>query len=540
MTVSRAKNAIPTAAVFVIALALRVTVLVQLSGVPLFRTPQLDSLEYLEWAQKIASGDFSYPATPIHGPGYPIVLGALLAITRSLAAARIVQAILGSFTAVLILLIARKVYGRRAGLIAGLLAAAYGPLILIEVSILGEGLLLLLLTLTVWISTAEPPTRARSIVAGLAFGFAAVVRPTALVLAPIFIRRTRLFLFALFAAYAVLPVMYQHWASTGDLVVVQTSGGFNFYLGNSTTHDGTPWARPGGEWDWARGAAWRAGVRGAADEDRFYVQEAFRDVRAHPLRFARLLGTKALWLIQTDEIRDSHAFAFFTSHSTLLRWLPGFGIVFALAAAGIATTLRERPRSWMILGWLILMSGAVLLLVIGMRYRMPIMPPLFMLAGAGTDAILRAAETRQRRLFLVLFSTAALAFACTHIRRHEPSHDLTEERAMNALALLKERDLTAARAQAAQTASANPRSSLAWLTLGDVEASRGAWPEAEQAWRRAIAADRRTARAWSHLAFAFMRRGDRGNAERALLQAIAIKEEREAIENLQKLRSGGR
>lgn len=526
------------AAIFALALTLRLIVLAQLSDVALFRTPQLDSLEYLTWAEQLASRDFSWPPTPIHGPGYPMVLGTILAVVRSLAAARIIQAILGSFTAVFIFLIARKFHGPRAGVMAGLLAAMYAPLILIDVSIFGEGLLVLLLAVSVYVVSTGRRTIFRSMVAGLAFGFAATVRPTALVLTPLFLRRTKFLLFAALAAYPILPVMFHHWSATGDIVAVQTSGGFNLYLGNSPKHDGTAWARPGGEWDWARGAAWRAGVRDAANEDPFFVAAAVREIREDPAGFVRLLGLKALWLIQADEIRDSHSFTFFSLHSPLLRWLPGFGIAFALGVAGIIAAVRERTHSWMILGWLVLMPAALLLLVIGMRYRMPLVPPLIIMAGAGADAMLRAFEARQRRALTALAAAVVVAFVAAHARRHDPTHDVTEERALNALALMKERNLPAARAAAADAAYSNPRNSLAWLTFGDVEAARGAWREAEEAWRRAIAADPRTARAWSHLAYAFMRRGDKDNAERALLRALAIKEEEEAVANLKKLRTG--
>ncbi|HJW14143.1 MAG TPA: hypothetical protein VJ776_05585, partial [Thermoanaerobaculia bacterium] len=57
--------------VFSVALAVRLAVWSQLSDHPLFRAPQLDSLEYVSWASAIAAGDFRWPSPPPHGPGYP-------------------------------------------------------------------------------------------------------------------------------------------------------------------------------------------------------------------------------------------------------------------------------------------------------------------------------------------------------------------------------------------------------------------------------------------------------------------------------------
>ena len=65
------------AIVFAAALALRIAIVVQLRGTALFRTPELDSIEYFTWAQRIASGNFTWPAAPPHGPGYPLFLGCL-------------------------------------------------------------------------------------------------------------------------------------------------------------------------------------------------------------------------------------------------------------------------------------------------------------------------------------------------------------------------------------------------------------------------------------------------------------------------------
>jgi hypothetical protein len=533
------RDRVAPAAVFVLALVLRLLVLAQLSDLPLFRTPQLDSLEYLEWASRIAAGDFSWPETPIHGPGYPMFLGGALAIARSLSGARVVQAFAGSVTALLIFLIASRLHGRRAAIVAGVLAACYAPLIFIDVSIFGEGLLVLLLTLVAYL-TVRPPGRRPALVAalaGLAFGFAITVRPTALVLAPLFLRRPKVLVFVAMAAYPIVPVLVHNWSASGDVVALQASGGMNFYIGNSPKHDGTAWARPGGEWDWLRGSAWRNGHRAPSDQDRFYVDQAFREIEAQPFRYARLIAAKALWLVQSDEIRDSHSFRFFELSSPLLRWLPGFGLVFAFAAAGLVAAVRQRELSYVVTGWIVLASAALMLLVIGVRYRMPLVPPLLVFAGVGVDALWRAAANRQRREVVTLGGIALVAFALTHARDHHPTHDLTEERAMNALALLKEGNIVNARNAAVRATELGPRSALAWLTLGDIEASRGSWTAAEAAWRRAIACDARTARAWSHLALAFIRRGDGANAERALRRSISIKPEAEALANLERLRA---
>jgi 4-amino-4-deoxy-L-arabinose transferase-like glycosyltransferase len=350
------------AIVFAAALALRVAVVVQLRGTALFRTPELDSVEYFEWARRIAAGDFTWPAAPPHGPGYPFFLGALLFITHgSMFAVQVLQAIAGSVTAVVIALIAdRSARGtgddgsrRYAGLFAGLLAALYGPLALIDVSILAEGLFVLLLAsslLALIESTTSAHQRAMLFFAGTALGLAIIVRPTAAILIPIYAmyiwRRTAraaILVFGLAVLYPVLPVLVHNFSTTGDLFAIQSGGGMNFYIGNSPAHDGTAWARPGGAWDWLRGEPWRIGLRGAAVEDRYFVGKTIREIAASPGSFVALLVRKFVWLTQNDEIRDSHSFDYFLIRAPLLRATIGFSILLPFALFGLSVLRRAMP-----------------------------------------------------------------------------------------------------------------------------------------------------------------------------------------------------
>ncbi|HUP47344.1 MAG TPA: tetratricopeptide repeat protein [Thermoanaerobaculia bacterium] len=548
LTMSRGER-IVAAGVFYVALVLRLFVLAQLQDEPLFRTPQLDSLEYAEWGMRLAAGDFSWPAAPIHGPGYPMLIGAVLAVTGSLTAVRVVQAILGSLAALLLFATARRFYGPLAGAAAGLLHAVCAPLILIDVSILAESLLVFLLTLVLWLTARlsrgefRRPALLR-IVTGLLLGFAIVVRPTAIALVPLVAwfalrgaprRGMALLHFTLAVAYPVVPVVIHNYATPDQVVAVQSSGGMNFYIGNSPLHDGTAWARPGGEWDTLRGTAWRAGVTGAAAEDRFFLRLTLREIGEHPLGWLRLVGSKALWLIQNEEVRDSHSFHFFAASSPLLRRLPRFGVVFALAVCGIAVAARARRMSWLLTGYALIIAATAIGLVAGFRYRVPIMPPLFIYAGAAVAFISGAAAQRRWRSVGGVALLFIFLLILSNVRRHEASHEFSEETAMTALALRKEGRPAEAAEAARRAIAMNPRRSIAWIALGDIEAGQGRWDEAEQAWRQAIAVDPNAVRAWSHLALAHIRRGEREEGEAALRHALAIRADGEAAQNLETL-----
>src|SRR5262245_6766727 len=68
----------PAAVVFAVAFGLRIAAIAAFGSLPLFRNPQLDSLEYLLWARHLAERGFVWPEYPEHAPAYPFFVGALL------------------------------------------------------------------------------------------------------------------------------------------------------------------------------------------------------------------------------------------------------------------------------------------------------------------------------------------------------------------------------------------------------------------------------------------------------------------------------
>jgi len=104
-------------------------------------------------------------------------------------AARAVQALLGSFTALAVYLLGSRISGRPAGLIGGMLAAFNGPLIFYELAFLRSGLQAFLYTtliLILW-PGKEKPGWTRSAAAGAVFGLGLLTEATSAVMAPIII-----------------------------------------------------------------------------------------------------------------------------------------------------------------------------------------------------------------------------------------------------------------------------------------------------------------------------------------------------------------
>jgi tetratricopeptide (TPR) repeat protein len=544
---SRVVNRVTNARALVIvvtALALRGLAIWQLGDLPISRTPQLDALEYMRWAEQIAARGFVWPEYPEHAPGYPFFLGAILWLTGgSLTAVRVVQAVMASLACLLTARIAGRTLTPRACLAAGLVHAAYAPFIYLDTAILAEPLLIFLMLLATDIATRAATRESAGgradatrswILAGLALGAAAIVRPTALVLLPAFAmalrahaRPGRVVTRALSLATGVLmvagPVVIQNCRVTG-VPLIQAYGGMNVYLGNTVSGDGGARARPGGTWDLLEAEASRAGTS-RNEQDRYFVRRTLTEIAGAPLAYLTVLANKGAWLTQQEELRDTHSLYFFREHLPLLRWLPGFGLAFALAAVGLMSRGSARARGWLL--WpLLLLAATVIFLVVGLRYRAPLVPFVIAWAGGGLAYLIDTSRTGGWRPLARSAAILVAVFVLANLRTDTTSRNLAEEWALTALSLEQEGDHGAAERAYRQALVLEERSGLAWTGLGVVLESLGREDEARTAFEQAVSANDTYALAWHHAAAARDRAGDLTGALLAYRRALEIAPER--------------
>lgn len=496
--------------IFVSALALRLGAVYVLGDLPISRTPQLDSAIYLNWAKEIVNDPTFWPEYPEHAPGYPMFVALILSLSGgSLMAVRVVQAILGAFACVLTARVASRTVASNAFLPAGLLQAAYAPLIYVETALLSEALLVFLLIAALDLITTAHTNRTRWLVAGLALGAATIVRPTAVVVLIAFalmafwsMKRkaaTRLGGWLAIGAFVIVaPVVAINWNVTG-IPMVQAYGGLNFYLGNRPSGDGMARARPGGEWDVLEAEASRAGVA-RNDQDRYFVRRTLAEIGDSPGGYAALVANKAAWALQAAELRDTHSYAFFSAAFPVLQWLPGFGVVIAFAAAGILHSTNPNHR-WLI-AYLTATFLTVIVLVVGTRYRLPMVPGLIAFAGGGIAMAIDRVRARRWRAVAGIAVVIAVAWLLSHARTDASTRNLSEEWAMTGLSLLQEQKYEEAET-AYRTAIGMDSSSFAWDGLGLVLQRRELRGAAREAFERAVRINPMNATAWLHLGLAY-------------------------------------
>ena len=529
------------------AFAVRLAVAIGLSDLPLARMPELDSSQYPAWAGWIADGNQAWPQPTIQGPGYPYFLAFLMWLTGgALAAVSVWQGALGALACVITAALGSRWFGTRAGLAAGLLQAVQGPLAFVETSLYCEGLLIFLILLSVYVFATRRATTVGLVAAGLLLGAAAIVRATALVLLPAYLtvlalespswrfRLRRGAALAAGTACLVVLVAAKNASEPSGSFQLQGFAGLNFYIGNSPAGSGTATVRLGAGWEQLWGEASRAGLISPASQDRYYFRKTFGEIAGDPWGFLRVLGSKAVWSVQADEIRDSLSIHFFAESVALLRWLPGFGLLFSLGAAGALVLIQRRHAPAELIWWIVAAWASVVLLVVGLRYRLPLVPPVAILGGLGAIAIVDAARAlvsstaRSQgsvppwRVLLQLGAVAVAAAMASHLWRHAPSHALSEEWAMTGSALNSARRLSEAEAAYRRAIALDDRSALAWKGLGVVLYNANRLEEAREAHRRALAIDPRFADAHLRLAFVDGRLGRLGDALDHVRQAAAI------------------
>lgn len=524
------------AAVFAVALLVRLAAGAQLADAPLFQSPQLDSLEYLTWARQIAAGNFVWPVPPPHGLGYPVFLGLLLSLFQgSLDAVRLAQGFLGAGTCLLTALVASRAFGGRAGIAAGLVLAVQGPLVYTEVSLLAEGLLLFLLAGALAVFFLVRPPLVRGTGAGLLLGLAVLVRPTALALLPVlaagllFEKREERRLTAgaaglLLAACLLVvgPAVWKISRANDAFVPVQGHGGLNFYIGNSPAGEGLPGKRLGRGWELLETEALRAGHRSPSDQDRYYLRKARSEIAARPGAFLGLLASKAAWLTQAEEVRDTHSYAFFRSQSGLLRLLPGFGLLLALAAAGVVAAVRQGTPRPVLLGSLIVFAVTAVFLVVGSRYRLPLVPVLALYAGLGVIRLADAVRTRRPRDLAVLGVAALSVWGLSHVRRHEPTHVFAEEWTMTGASLEKKEDWAGALAAYEKGLAADRDYVPALEGIGRTRIKQSDFRGAEEVLRRALQIEPDSQRAHHYLGVVLQQTGRTEEAIGELRASLAL------------------
>ncbi|RPJ48435.1 MAG: hypothetical protein EHM19_02055 [Candidatus Latescibacterota bacterium] len=534
MSRPRATRALlPFAAIYLASFFVQMVYVYSIRGEPTFRAPVVDGAVYLAEAEAFRQSGTLPPAPFRQGPLYPVLLGVWRwAAGGNDLATHVFQALFTSLTPLFAALLARRVFGPTEGLVAGLLAVFYWPLLYFNGELLVEPVFLpFLLAFLLFVSSRGD---GRIVLAGLALGLASIARPNALLLLPAFAaieiagrRFRRALILAAACALPIIPVAAHNFFVGRDAVLVSTSAGINFYIGNNAISTGRDSTFPGMvQWTFEkvhRLAEIETGRRMRPSEvSGHYGNKGLTFVRSDPAGFLALTGRKTVHLFSSYEIPNVEDPNFYRKRSPFLSFplLVSFGVAAPLAVVGLLRRKRSEADTSLLVGAGVYFLSTVLFFV-NARYRLPIVPIVLVYAAGGLASIARSRGRGPLKLFRPIL-VLAIALALVNWNPLGRIDDESQAHFNEAWAAQKVGDREAAekgygRVGPESSWYAPSLNNRAAILLGD-----RAWEEAAALLEKAVAIDSTYYEAWSNLGRARYETGDLGRAAGAFARAARL------------------
>jgi 4-amino-4-deoxy-L-arabinose transferase-like glycosyltransferase/cytochrome c-type biogenesis protein CcmH/NrfG len=416
--------------IFCVALTVRLIYLYESSANPSFQTPIVDSKTYDETARTFARNQIlgsNFFWQPFF---YPFFLSVVYFFSKSsIIAAKDIQVLLGALTCVLTYRLGAKIFGRRTGIIAGLVTAFYGPMFFYDGELLSTGWAAFwaVVIVSLFMEVKEKDKGRYWFFLGASSALGIITRPEFLLVfiagcAWLWLRVPReLSLVPRFGAafigmaLVLVPVSAAANFATGRFSIISSSGGLNLYIGNNPNYCDTLTIRPGEEWDrlliklpslYGKG-------RSVWDEDRFFKQQVLEYVKKQPFDFAKGLGRKALEFVSSREIPRNLDIYIFGKWSRLLHFLTWkadrfgfpFGIILPLAVLGIIFNWRRIPVPMML--FIVFYPLSIIFVFVAGRYRVPMIPILAIVVAAGFVSVIEMVRLRQWRKVMITITIVA-------------------------------------------------------------------------------------------------------------------------------------
>jgi tetratricopeptide (TPR) repeat protein len=526
------------AAIFAVALVVRLLHVWLLSRSRYFDALLGDARGYDEWARRIAAGDWIGTDVFYQAPLYPYFLGTIYSIVgHSLTAVRVAQALVGAVSCACLGLAGYRFFSTRVGLVAGFGLALYAPAIFFDALIQKSVLDLCFVALGLWLMgrlVELPGSRGTWAALGVAMGALSLTRENALVfvaviLAWVLVRRTaevRLMPDATTAegrltrdtatvevplatrlrgaawflaglAIVLLPVAARNYAVGGGFYLTTAQFGPNFYIGNNPQSDGTymslRFGRGAPEYERIDATELAEHALGRpltpAEVSQYWTDKAFAFITGSPGAYLTLQARKVALLLNATEMIDTESQESHAEWSWVLRvggWVGHFGLLVPLGLAGALLTWRDRSRLAILHVMTVAYAASVVMFYVFARYRLPLVPLLLLFAAAavtGLPAWWRATNGPGRlRLGAAVGASAAIAFW--------PLLSTTEMRAISetnlAVALQADGKLEQAEAHYLRAIDLQPDYAPAYNNLGVMQRAAGRVDEAIATYRRAI------------------------------------------------------
>jgi 4-amino-4-deoxy-L-arabinose transferase-like glycosyltransferase len=366
-----------------------------------------DAQEYEAMARLLLERG-TYGTHTLRPPGYPTLIAAVYALFGPrVVVLRVIEALLGTLAVGLIGAAGTRLFGRRAGLVSGALAALHPVLAYLPSIQYSENTLVLVVALA-WLALFEAGRRGglrRWALSGVLWGVALLIRPNTVLMVPglaaglalALARERRAWLApalacAAAAALVVTPWIVRNHRVHGEWYFIATGGGRQLWVGNNPRAEAD--SRVAGfHLDSLMEAETRA-LPNQVEMERYFYRKGLDYMREHPGRAV---------ILYLRELRN--LFAFYpetrTGRHINAASRTAQGLASAVLFAGVLLALsriRSEPGLWPLAGSVASYAlGSAFFFTI-MRYRMTVEPGLLWMAGAGWSlALARWAARAEKR-----------------------------------------------------------------------------------------------------------------------------------------------
>jgi tetratricopeptide (TPR) repeat protein/4-amino-4-deoxy-L-arabinose transferase-like glycosyltransferase len=581
------------AGILLFGLILRILYLREIADSPDFSLPQLDAGFHDYWARGLATGDWTVPeyfSDPeirvrpyMRPPGYPFFLALVYTLFGcNYLAPRIIQMGLGLVNCLLAYFLGKILFRRGVGLIFAALMSVYWAFIYFEGELVAPVLLITLaLTLMhIFRLWCEKFTFWRATTGGAFLGLFALVRPNILLFAPAVLgwswwvarrrnsssRVGRAWLgFLLGLIMMIAPATVRNYLVAHDFVLITSpNAGLNLYIGNNEEANGIYSGIPAleeiaGQDRWSnfdypkiiRGVGALQGREMKHSEvSAYFTKKAIDFIRSHPARFLRLLAIKTALFWGPEEVSNNKEIHFEKLHSPTLRHIPGFPAALSLAIVGLiplfsgwkrqrkqsgalpVTTQRQFEISVLILLFVAIYFISFLPFFVAERFRVPIIPFLFLFGSYGLYRIGQLAASHDINGFVrwVVISIALYIMASIPLVPYKPNP--AEWHFSRGIVYSYADQLEAAIEEFRETIKLDPDFEKPHITLGLALAKQGKMAEAIHHYSEALRIKPSSVKAHNNLGAALAARGAINEAVEHYSEALRIRPDVAVYNNL--------
>jgi Flp pilus assembly protein TadD len=534
------------------ALMVRGVHLWQIHGATFYTVLVGDAKAYDRWALQISGGDWIGSGVFYQAPLYPYLLAALYRLFgHDLTLVRLAQTAGGAAACMLLAAATTRLFGRRAGIAAGLLLAFYPAAIFFDGIIQKSAVDALLLSILIWQvsrltrpashKTAHPSS---SFAIGVVMAALMLTRENALVLVPLvalWLARSEHFAtrrlrhaaaFAAGLSLLLAPVLARNAAVGGGVNLTTSQAGPNFYIGNHPGATGMyqPLRVGRGTAEFEQTDATELAqsavghVLAPGDVSAYWMRRAGDYIGSQPGQWLALTGKKTLLLVNAVEVADTEALEQQAERSVVLRLagVVNFGMLLPLAALGLWSHHRRIREYWLLPAMCAAYGASVLLFYVSARYRYPLVPFVIVFAAAGLAALpsVFAATSWGSRV------TAGAIAASVAVAAHWPVLSSESMRATSELNLGVQLQADGRLDEAIEryriAVRLSPNQPDGYLNLGTVLHVQGRVVEAEAQFATAAAVAPRSAEAHYFLAKTMLENGRTTEAIDQLVAAVRL------------------